>query len=211
MIMTDTLRERIIEHARGRFFSSGFSKVTMDELSQELGISKKTMYQQFPSKDDLLDQTIEWQIIEMTGSIRQIFESSDDFITKLSAMWDAFGHMACRINKAFLDDVRRHRPDLWKRIEEVRKKNIIENFALMIDEGISRGLIRQDVNKEVVILMYLSSIQGVVNPESLAQYSFSTEDALKTIFRVCLDGILTDKARELFHRTILQNQQTVRQ
>ncbi|HUL43524.1 MAG TPA: TetR/AcrR family transcriptional regulator [Bacteroidota bacterium] len=209
--MTDTLRERIIEHARGRFFSSGFSKVTMDELSQELGISKKTMYQQFPSKDDLLDQTIEWQIIEMTGSIRQIFESSDDFITKLSAMWDAFGHMACRINKAFLDDVRRHRPDLWKRIEEVRKKNIIENFALMIDEGISRGLIRQDVNKEVVILMYLSSIQGVVNPESLAQYSFSTEDALKTIFRVCLDGILTDKARELFHRTILQNQQTVRQ
>jgi len=206
--MTDSLRERIIEHARGRFFSSGFSKVTMDELSQELGISKKTMYQQFPSKDDLLDHAIEWQIIEITGSLKRIFDSSDDFISKLSAMWDTFGHMACRVNRTFLDDVRRHRPELWKRIEEVRTKNINTHFAKMIDQGMALGLIRPDINKEVVILMYLSSIQGVVNPETLAEYSFSTEEALKTIFRVYLDGILTDKARELFHTKILQHQYT---
>src|SRR5208283_1666649 len=97
-------------------------------------------------------------------------------------------------------DVRRQHPDLWKHIEEMRKKIIQDSMSRMVDEGIRRGFVRSDVNKEVMILMYISSVQGVVNPDILTNNSFSTEEALKTILRVFLDGILTESARKQFHK-----------
>ena len=201
--MSQSIQERILEHARDRFFASGFSKVTMDELAAELGISKKTMYEHYQSKDELIDRVITCQMAEMSGAMNAALKIPGGFIDKLYTMWTAIGRMACRISKNILDDMRRHRPDLWKKIEELRKKVVLENFTRLIDEGIGRGLVRTDVNKEVVVLMYLSSIQGVVNPEILADYSFSAEEALKTILSVVLDGILTEKARQQFHRQLV--------
>lgn len=209
--MNEISKQRVIEHARERFFAAGFSKVTMDELSQDLGISKKTMYQYFESKEELLNAVIDWQVEEMSGKMKNILSSPDDFISKLYTMWTAVGRMACHVSKQMLDDVRRHRPDLWKRIEEMRKQIIQDSMGRMVDEGVQRDLVRSDVNKEVMILMYISSVQGVVNPDILTNNSFSTEEALKTILRVFLDGILTESARKQFHKKILQHHYTGQQ
>lgn len=195
-------KDRIIEAARNTFLAKGFSKVTMDELVQQLGISKKTMYQHFHSKDELLDAAVEWQMLEVSSNIRTITQSSDDFVTKLYSMWQYIGHFVCHISSQFRDDIRRFRPDIWKRIEEMRRKMILGNFSKMIDEGIRLGLVRDDLSKDAMVLMYLSAIQGVVNPETLAQYPFSIEDAFRTIMRIYLDGILTESARKHFHMKI---------
>ncbi len=207
--MSEPLRQRIIEQARDRFFLIGFSKVTMDDLAEELGISKKTMYQHFQSKGDLIDQVFDWQVTENVNRINAIVNSSDDFIKKLYSMWVAIGRLACRINRNVLDDLRKHRPDLWKRIDEMRRKVILKSITKMIDEGIERGLVRMDINKQVVTLMYVSSIQGIVNPDVLAEYSFSAEEALRSILRVFLDGILTERARKLF-QSMLSTQEEMR-
>jgi AcrR family transcriptional regulator len=194
----DSVKERILEHSRSRFFEAGFTKVTMDELSTELGISKKTMYNIFPGKDNLLDQVIEWQLIEMKGQIFEILHAQTDFITRIADMWTAIGRFACRISKQFMDDIRKQRPDLWKRIDESRQKILLDSISGMIEEGRRLGLIRNDIHKDVVILMYVNAIQGVVNPTVLSQYSFSAEEAFRTILLVYLGGIMTDKARTQF-------------
>lgn len=194
----DSVKERILEHARDRFFTAGFSKVTMDELSAELGISKKTMYHYFPGKDRLLDQVIEWQLIEMRSRIQSILHAPSDFITRLAEMWGAIGRFACRISRQFMTDIHRQRPDLWKKIEASRREILLETCSGMIDEGRSLGVVRNDLQKDVVILMYLTAIQGVVNPDVLSQYSFSAEEAFRTILLVYLGGIMTEKARTQF-------------
>jgi AcrR family transcriptional regulator len=195
-------KERILEHSRNRFFEAGFSKVTMDELSAELGISKKTMYHHFSGKESLLDQVIEWQMIEMKGQIHAILHAPTDFITRLAELWTAIGRFACRIGKQFMDDIRRQRPDLWKRIDEHRQKVLLNSISGMIEEGRTLGVIRSDIHKDVVILMYLNAVQGVVNPTVLSQYSFSAEEAFRTILLVYLGGIMTDKARAQFIQQI---------
>ncbi len=202
-------RERIVEAARGLFLAQGFSKVTMDELSEELGISKKTLYQNFRSKDDLLDAVIEWQIILLTGKMREVVESSDDFIDKIYSIYMSVGKMICQVSKQFQDDIRKYRPDLWKRVEEVRAKQVLGGFSHMLDEGIRLGLVRDDLNREIVLLMYLSAIQGIINPEVLVRSSFSTEEAFQTILRVYFDGILTETARKLFHSKISLHQSSI--
>ena len=62
---TDSGRQQIVEAARAHFFSHGFRSVTMDDLAEELGISKKTLYAYFPGKIELL------QRIQETGSITE--------------------------------------------------------------------------------------------------------------------------------------------
>ena len=58
MPVDQSTRKRILERVRSRFFSSGFSKVTMDELAHDLGVSKKTIYKHFPSKNELLRELL---------------------------------------------------------------------------------------------------------------------------------------------------------
>ena len=204
--MNDDLNIRIEEHARERFFQSGFSKVTMEELSQELGISKKTMYQRFRGKDELLDAVMNRQMAEVGGTVRNILASSDDFITKLVNLWTTIGRLVCRISKQFQDDMRRYRPDLWSRIEEMRRTIFRDHFGEMLNDGIRNGLVRDDVNREVLVLMYISALQGVVHPAVVAEHSFSTEEAFKTIMQVYFDGILTEPARRQFHNRIAASQ-----
>jgi len=195
---------RILEHARNRFLSSGFSKVTMDELSRELGLSKKTMYHCYRSKDALLDAVMERQFADIGSQVRGILNSPEDFVGRLILLWTTIGRVACRISKQFQADIRRHRPDLWERVEEARRTILQEHLSRMIDDGARRGLIRDDANKEILLLMYLSSVEGVVNPDVLLSNAFSTEEALTTILRVFLDGILTEKARKQFHTRLSQ-------
>ena len=196
----DNIRQRIIEASRERFYAMGFSKVTMDEMASELGISKKTMYKYFPSKDDLIDAITEWQMIRVLGRVKEIVNSPDDFIEKIHNLWSFVGETYSRMSKQYHDDMRRFRPDLWKRIEEFRNQHLIENATKLIDEGIKRGVFREDVNKEILVLHYVSAVQAILCPEVLVQHSFSAEEAFKTILRVTFDGILTDESREDYRR-----------
>jgi AcrR family transcriptional regulator len=191
----NNLRQRIIEAGRERFFASGFSKVTMDELVADLGISKKTMYKHFPSKDELVDAITDWQMIHVASRVKEIVNSPIGFIERIHNLWSFIGEMQSRISRQYRDDMRRFRPDLWKRIEDFRREHLIENATKLVDEGRRLGIFRQDVNKEILVLMYVSAIQAVLNPEVLVQHSFSAKEAFEAILRVMFDGTLTDDGR----------------
>ena len=199
-MLEENTKDRIIVAARERFMAMGFSKVTMDELVRQLGISKKTMYQHFRSKDELLEAVVEWQIIEVSGKLKAIMDSPGDFAGKLLGLWTLIGNMLSRFSRQMQDDLRRFRPDLWQRIDEIRRKNVRANFTHLIEEGIRMNFIRPDVDKEILMLIFLNSVSGIVNPEVLVEQQFTAEQAFKTIFRVLLDGVLTDKAREHFRK-----------
>jgi AcrR family transcriptional regulator len=194
------LRQRIIEAGRDRFFAMGFSKVTMDELVGELGISKKTMYKHFPSKDELVDAIVDWQMIHVAHRVKEIMNSPVGFVERIHHLWLFIGEMFSRISQQYRDDVRRFRPDLWKRIEDFRREHLIENAAKFVDEGRRLGIFRQDVNKEILVLMYVSAVQAVLNPEVLAQHSFSAQEAFEAILHVMFDGTLTDEGRIEYRR-----------
>src|SRR3954471_21859596 len=71
------VRNRILTEARGLFFRYGFSRVTMDEAAETLGMSKKTLYRHFPSKEDLLEAATTDHIDECNGELRGICGRKD--------------------------------------------------------------------------------------------------------------------------------------
>src|SRR5438477_4765884 len=69
---TDFSRQRIVDAARTHFFSHGFRSVTMDDLAEELGISKKTLYAYFPGKVDLLEAVLADKLAGVEVTMKEV-------------------------------------------------------------------------------------------------------------------------------------------
>lgn len=199
----EALLNRIVATARERFMASGFSRVTMGELAKELGISTKTMYKHFRSKNSLLDTVVEWQMMSARTEILQIVHSPAGYLDKLQLLFSTVARILSLLSKQIQADLQRFRPDLWARIAEFRQKAVLATFSELLDEGLRLGVIRRDCNKDIIILLYICAIDGIVTPQVLSQHPFSAEDAFHAIARVVFDGILTDEARPLYRGRLL--------
>jgi AcrR family transcriptional regulator len=201
--MNKDIKQRIIEKAAELFPRSGFSKVTVDELCEEIGISKKTLYQYFTSKDAIADAVFNWNTRSIKNNLLNIMSEHIDYLDRLYKLCEFIAQFLSKMNKTAQQDLVRHRPDLWKKLELYRKQEIFPIFKNMLDEGIALGIVRGDVQKDLILLMLASAVEGILTPEILTTQSFSTEDAFRGIINIFFNGVLTDKARAHYNKKAL--------
>jgi AcrR family transcriptional regulator len=189
--VSDPTKERIIALATERFFREGFSRISVEELAGDLAISKKTLYKYFDNKDDLLSQVIQRLMSEAQGRLSQIMQTDKNSIEKLAEVASFLGQLVSRIGKPFQVDLQRHAPHLWTRVEEFRRLRLTEIFGRLIEEGVRERYVRPDINRRIFLLAYLSAVENIVHPSVLMNESFSAREALETIIRIFLTGVLT--------------------
>ncbi|MCU0412469.1 MAG: TetR/AcrR family transcriptional regulator [Bacteroidetes bacterium] len=192
-------KERLIIGARDRFFASGFSKVTVDEISSDLGMSKKTVYKFFPSKDDLLKGVIDFMLARVGRQIDEVIASNKPFEQKLAQILAIAGQVTKRISPAFMDDVRRNLPGVWRHIEEFRRVHIFEKVKTLMQQAKAEGVLRQEVNVELFFLVFFHAVQGILNPNSLLQLPVSPDEAIRSIFRILFLGAMESTAEDRYH------------
>lgn len=175
----------------------GFSKVTMDELAAELGMSKKTLYQHFPGKQALLQEVMNLTMREVSAGATAILDDTTlAFIEKLEKLMTFFGGVIPNLlSKPLLQDIQRKAPHVWRQVEEFRRRQINTKFANLVREGIEKGVFRSDVDHRFVVLIYFNAVQHIINPEVLSQMPFTAAEAFRAIIRTIFEGILTDAAR----------------
>jgi AcrR family transcriptional regulator len=193
------LRERILERARDEFLARGFSKVTLDEIASDLGISKKTLYKSYPSKEELLRAALHSMMRSAGWELERIISSEKPFVEKLADTMMTMGKYISRFRKESIVDVQRFSPSLWKELEKFRQEHIVSRLVTMIAQAREENIFRPEVDEQVLIQMLVHSIQGIMNPEILSQHSFSAEEAARSIFQVIFEGALTEAARKEFH------------
>ncbi|MCX6133809.1 MAG: TetR/AcrR family transcriptional regulator [Ignavibacteriales bacterium] len=199
--MTNNLevRERVLEHARDAFLSRGFSKVTLDEIASDLGISKKTLYKFYPSKEELLRASLHTMMRSAGWELERISSSDKPFAEKLAEAMVTMGKYISRLRKEGLADVQRNAPLIWRELDKFREEHIVSKLVAMIVQARNENIFRPEIHEQVLIRMLMSSIQGVINPQVLTQCSFSAQEAAQNILKVLFEGALTDAARKEFH------------
>jgi AcrR family transcriptional regulator len=199
MAQSPEIRNRILETARGHFFQQGFTKVTMDEIAHELGMSKKTLYQHFPGKRDLLQESLLGINLKISKGLSSIIQNNQvGFSTKLE---QALGFVASelpRFSPVFLRDIQRHAPDIWQELDRRRSQSIKKYLGTLIDEGIRKGVLRKDMDAEFLVLLFSTLILNIINPETLSRLPLSTTQAFANINQVVFQGILTDQGRSKY-------------
>ena len=189
-------KDRIVEVSSRQFMENGISKVTLDEVATELGMSKKTMYKFFPSKEDLLKTIVHVMMNGVRLRVEAVVNSDKPFVEKAPQLLAIIGHQISVMSKQFLIDLQRFHPQLWKEIDEFRRERILTSVQTMFVQAQAEGVFRKDLDIELFILVFVSSVQGIVNPQTLAQHSFSAAGALRGIFTIIFEGAMTEEARK---------------
>jgi AcrR family transcriptional regulator len=190
------VKERILSYAEQLFLQFGYSKVTMDEIAAGVGMSKKTLYKFFPGKEALVKEMITSMKCSIDDHIESVWTNEDmDFMDKLKSVMNFIGKQTTKLHGPLLEDLHKNIPEVWKEIHDFRKANAVKRFTTFINEGVERGVFREDIDKQLIVLFYLHAIQGMINPEALSQLPFTANQVFDAIIRIVFEGILTEEGR----------------
>ena len=190
------IRARIVEAASRVFLPSGFHGVSMDDLAREAGMSKKTLYVHFSSKEELLQAVLTQRATTVEADLRRIVASPDPFPKKLRSLAHFLQEKMCGISPRFLEDIRRHAPECFRIVDEFRSRAIPLYFGHLFDEGVKGGYLEAHLPRELLIRMLLHSIQGIVRPEVMNELRMHPAEGLDHILSIILRGILTPAGRK---------------
>jgi AcrR family transcriptional regulator len=190
---------RLVNAARERFMENGFSKVTVDEIAADLKMSKKTVYKFFPSKEDLLRGVLRSVLLYMENRLTRIVQSEDPFETKLANVLALIGGFIRRMRPQFMLDMKRSAPQLWLEAEKFRRERIFPKVNMIFVQAKKEGVLKPDINEELFFLTFLHAMQGIMNPQTLTESSFSADDAFRGVLRILLLGALSSSAEQQYH------------
>jgi len=190
------IKERIITKAEEMFLQFGYSKVKMEEVAGGLGISKKTLYKFFPSKENLIREIVLSRQCVMENYINNIWEDKSlDFVAKLRNMMDYLSQQSSRVRGPLMDDIRKCIPEVWNEIHDFKRIKSLEKAKELFELGAKDGAFRSDIGQDIVILMFTFATEGILNPEVLSQIPFTGPQAMETIFKIIFEGIFTEEGR----------------
>ena len=194
-------QKKIIEKTEEKFFRDGFYKTTMDEVASELKMSKKTIYKFFPSKDDLITAIAKHFMEGLKSKILPALNSDKNAIEKLAELNNILAKVSTKISPKRMDEIRNHFPKLWNEIDSFRTKMMFANITKVIDQGKAEGLFI-DYPTPIIMNTLVSAVRSTVNPEFILNNNFSISEAALYTFKVVIGGIVTEKGRKVFNKTI---------
>jgi AcrR family transcriptional regulator len=192
--VADPTSARIVSRARQHFFLHGFRGVTMDDLAEELGMSKKTLYAHFRSKGALLEAVLDQKFRDIEAECDAIgFDKPADFAKALRTLLACIQRNADELQPAFLRDMRRESPDVFRRVEERRHKVIERYFSRLLAQGAQAGVVRKDIKPELILEALLGAVQAIVNPHKLESLGLTPRTAFDAILELLFHGIMAKR------------------
>lgn len=201
MAESNDIQQRILDTAKEHFYAHGFSRVRVDDIATKLGISKKTFYKLFPSKNDLVKSVADRAIKEMDLCYAQILDDENvEFVEKLQRLMSFVGLQYAKMGKPLVEDLQKKSPQIWEKIARHRAERIMKVFGELLSEGIRKGIFRNDIDRDLVLLIYSNAIENIINPEMLTRIPFTAAQVFDTIVKVIFEGILTSKSKQQFQK-----------
>jgi AcrR family transcriptional regulator len=193
----DSDAQRIVESARTHFFSHGFRSVTMDDLAEELAISKKTLYAHFPSKITLLEAVLADKFAGVEAKLEEITRAyPHDFSAALHELLANTQRELDEIKPPFVRDMRQKAPQVFKIVERRRAELIEHFFGKLFIEGQRTGMVRKDLPAKLMIEILLAAVQAIVNPAKVEDLGLTPKTGFASVLKVVLEGVITRKGRK---------------
>jgi AcrR family transcriptional regulator len=182
----------ILEVAERIFFQFGYSNTSMEEIANECGMSKKTIYKHFTSKEEILIECVKRKIDYNSKKISEIIYSEDiKFHEKIEKIIFVTSENFKEIDISFLYDIKKSCKEAWKLIENHKLNHIPKKFTYLISEGIKNGYVKKDVKAEIVAYIYLSAMLNLLDSSFFSNTSnYSFLEIIKEIDNTIFYGVI---------------------
>ncbi len=189
----DEKKLEIIERSTSVFMRYGIKSVTMDDLSRELGVSKKTIYKHFSDKNDLIRAVIEYSLSQEQKNCEHCTVNSSNAIEALISISQFVVNHIQNINPTVFYDMQKYHADAWKLMEEHKMDFVLSNIRNNIIQGIEEGLYRKNINPEILARMYVATIETLFDGQMFPWPEFKLEEVLREVRRFQIRGLASDK------------------
>lgn len=193
------LKERIIENASALFFRNGIRSMTMSDIANGLGISKRTLYEVFRDKEELLEECLNYYHAKADREIEQLTRNSDNVIDTMIRLYARNFFQMLEAGKLLVNDLKKYYSHLYRKIEKKRNDDVCI-FIPLFEKGVEQGLIRNDVNFEVMLWLLKIQFDAVLNEHTIPTGKYSAHQFLQAIIRNFLRGIATPLGNERIDR-----------
>mgnify|MGYP000862245481 FL=1 len=185
------IRERIIAKAGDLFFQYGIKSVSMDELASSLGISKRTIYENFKDKEEILLSLL----VSLRDERRKVFDSlisGRNNVVEIFIKIIEIQQSTPICDVKFFEDIQKYYPRANRNIEAEKEKNK-EYLVKFLQKGIEQGYIREDLNVEATAFLVEQSTYIYIRATSLEKPLFTFSELFYTMMINFVRGILTEK------------------
>lgn len=192
-------RRRLLRGARDLFFELGFSRVSMDEIANTLGMSKRTIYQLIPSKRELLRQALLDKVEEISCGLETIVETDGpDFLQKLQQVGLFMISHLPQPSRHFLRDMEQSCSSIWEEVDTARARVVQERFSSLFRQGKEQNILRRDIDSTLLVKALVGMIQSTIQPDILAHLPLSIGQAFTSLFKLLCLGLLTERGRSVY-------------
>ncbi len=191
------IRERIIDKAAGLFFKLGIRNVSMDDIAGSVGISKRTVYEVFNNKTELIETCLRHMIKERDRLFLETTASSANVIEEMITLMNCGVKIINAINPSFFHDIKKYYPEMWQTLyEENQKRNYSISFE-RLQRGIKEGLFRKNIDIEIVAVLFEAQMDMLSNETVFSPEEYKFADLFKNLIVNFVRGISTPKGIEL--------------
>jgi AcrR family transcriptional regulator len=194
------IEEKIIQASHDLFMRYSVKSITMDDIARHLSISKKTIYQYFKDKNDLVLQVTSNHLKEEKLEIQSIKSTTTNAIETLieESMW--LRRNITDMNPSLLYDLKKYHHQAWELYLESKEMVYIRSLVETLVKGISEGYFRKDIDPEILAVLRVEQIQMSLENLIYPRSRFEFKDVQTQLFNHFLNGLVSEKGRKLLKK-----------
>lgn len=190
-------KKRILVFATELFLKYGVRNVTMDDLAQQLGVSKKTIYASYRNKREIVMAVAnEFFRMEKERS-EQISKQSQNAIDELFRIVSWSLSVLGKISPDLVFETRKYYPEAWLVFDSFHKGYVLNKIRENLEQGILEGLYREGLHVEIVASLRILQIEATLHSDFFPASKFDPATVQVEVFELFMRGLVSDKGRLL--------------
>ena len=201
-------RERILIKANELFCKFGIRRVTMDEIALKTGMSKKTIYQSFSNKDELVDAVLDDHLSSSFSQCESNKVKAENAVHEIFLNIDMLQELMTEMNPTIFYDLEKFYPATFKKLYEHKHSYMFKTVKANLEWGMKDGLYREALNIDVITKLRLEMMFFPFNQDLFPYTKYNLPEVEKQSLEHYLYGIATVKAHKLIDKYKLQRLKT---
>jgi len=177
----------------------------MDDIAHHQGISKRTIYENFKDKNDLVDQVTSMFIKEWLMEYDGITEKANDAIDELYSLSKLIRKHIAKLNPALMYDLRKYHPETWNMFRKYENEVVYHSVVDNLKRGIKEGFFRPDINVQILAKIRLEQIHLALDERLFPKDQFDLIEVQTQIYNHHVHGLLSKSGLQLYNNYQNQN------
>jgi len=188
----------ILEQVRKLYRRYGIKSVTMDDVAKHLCISKKTLYEFFTDKEDLVRNVV---LMDHTNRIKFFDGIKDKNLNAIEELFEVYrmiNSMFRNYNPSMEYDIHKYYPDLYSKNKIIRRKKMYDTMYGNMNKGKKEGLYRKDLNSNIIARLHVLKVENMFDNEIFTMEELASVKVFNEVFVYHMQGIMSASGRSFF-------------